>query len=99
VIDFEKVLKITGCELLDLIVVEPQHVQGQPHVPDLRLLRALQHPRYPVVTELEDLHAFQRGQLGVRYMRQLVVVEVEMGQMGHPVPEDGRIDLGQAVLS
>jgi len=32
-------------------------------------------------------------------MRQLVVVEVEMGQVGHPVPEHGRIDLGQAVPS
>jgi len=65
-VDSEKVLEITGREVLDLIVVELQHIQGQAYVvADLGLLRALQHPRYPVVTEIEDLHTFQGGQLSV----------------------------------
>lgn len=92
-------LKITGHKNLDLIVIQPQYIQGHLYAPDLQFLLRLQHPRYPIIAEIEDFHALQLGQLGIWHVRQLIVVQIEMRQMGHPVSKYWQIDLLQAVLS
>ena len=97
-VDFVEVLEVTRHQDLDLIVIQPQSVQGHLYPPELWLLLHVQHPRYPVVAEIEDLHALQGGQLRVRDVGELVPVQVEVYQMRHAVPEHGRVDLLQVVL-